>query len=243
MTLDTKIALLKHKILHQGLRYNMEVLSLISNLKKEINRIDEKSFSFCVEPENNDITATRFVKYMDAYVEYMKTYFPNIPVFQSILNEALIGNEIEVSNLLDIKDGDNYHCNIKNKKDVKECIFKIIIGNFIKNTKYVPSIETFLTENEIKLKNLQNYNLKECEKIINLMSDIVFCLRGHCYIVYLFENIDINLQSHLEKKAKSKSKKYTLEDRKKIFINDKINEYDKIFKAYNIRKKYLRYFK
>ena len=56
----------------------------------------------------------------------------------------------------------------------------------------------------------------------------------------LFENIDINLKEYLERK--SKSKKYTIEDYRNRYIDSYIKNYEKMFKAYNIRKKYLRYF-
>ncbi len=81
MKLEVKKELLRYKILHQRLGYNLEVLDLINPLENEIERIDEKSFSFNIEAENNNITAMRFLKYMDEYVDCMKTYFHNITPF------------------------------------------------------------------------------------------------------------------------------------------------------------------
>ncbi len=95
---------------------------------------------------------------MDAYIEYIKINFPNITVFQIVMGMTIII--------------------ISNRIIIKENIFKIIIGNFITNAKYISSIKTFLVENKIKLKNLQDYNLKECVKIIVLLSDIVFLFTG-----------------------------------------------------------------
>ena len=67
-------------------------------------------------------------------------------------------------------------------------------------------------------------------------------MRGRGAIMFLFENIEVNLSEYLKRKSKSKSKKYTLEDFKNKYINDRTKEYAKIFKVYNNKKKYLRYF-
>lgn len=242
MNIDTRKALLLYQIINQSTSYNMEITWLIRILKNEIMRIDERSFSYNIEePDPDYITATRFIKYMDYYVEYMKKYFFNVPCFKNILTDSLKGNKQEIKQLFDIKDGDDYYYKIKDDKNIKEKIFKIMISNFIKNAKYVPSIEVFLNENDIKLKKIEDYSLKESEKIVRLLSDLSFCTRGRGAF-YLFLSIEMNLQEYLEKKAKSKSKKYTLEDRKNMYVNDKIEEYNKIFNSYYKKNKYLRYF-
>lgn len=71
---------------------------------------------------------------------------------------------------------------------------------------------------------------------------MVFCMRGRGASTFLSENIKVSLTEYLKRKSKSKSKKYTLEDFKNRYINDKTEEYTKIFKAYNNKKKYLKYF-
>lgn len=245
MTIDTKTELLRYKLLHQRYDYDMEVYNLVAygELSDEISRIDELSFSFMVDLENEKITPRQFLVYINEFVRYMKLYFYNMATFQVSLRVIVRGNKEELNVLLDCKCDDPYNCfGIKNNEKIKECCYKLIIASFIKNADYVPIIKTILDENSIKLKEVKDYNLKESEKILNLLSDIVFAQRGRGITMELFESIDTNLKEHLERKSKSKSKKYTIEDYKKRYIDSYIKNYEKIFKAYNIRKKYLRYF-
>lgn len=242
MKLKTKKELLRYKILHQRLGYNLEVLDLINPLENEIERIDEKSFTFEIEVENNTITAMRFIKYMDKYVDCVKSYFYNITPLHWILRESLKGNEFEISCLLNCLGGDDYFYNVSKDSNIQENIYKLIICNFIKNAEYIPLINEFLTENRIKIKKVNNYTLKESKEILNLLSDMVFCMRGRGASTFLFENIEVNLAEYLKRKSKSKSKRYTLDDFRNKYINSRAEEYAKIFKAYNNKKKYLKYF-
>lgn len=245
MTLDTKTELLRYKLLNQRYEYDMEVYNLIAygELNNEISRIDELSFSFMVELENEKITSRQFLIYMNEFVRYMKLYFYNMATFQVSLSEIVKENKEELNALLDCKCDDPYNCfGIKKNERIKECCYKLIIASFVKNAKYIPIIKTILDENHIKLKEVKDYTLNESEKILNLLSDIVFAQRGRGITMELFENIDSNLKEHLERKSKSKSKKYTIEDYKNRYIDSYIKNYEKMFKAYNVRKKYLRYF-
>lgn len=245
MTLDTKTELLRYKLLNQRYEYDMEVYYLIiyGELNNEISRIDDLSFSFMVDMENEKITARQFLVYMNEFVRYMKLYFYNMATFQVSIKEIIKKNKKELNDLLSCKCDDPYNCfGIKKNDDIKECCYKLIIASFIKNAKYVPTIKTFLEENRIKLKEVNDYTLKESERILNLLSDIVFSQRGRGITMELFESIDTNLKEHLERKSKSKSKKYTIEDYKNRYIDSYIKNYERMFKAYNIRKKYLKYF-
>lgn len=242
MKLEIKKELLRYKILHQRLGYNLEVLDLITPLENEIERIDEKSFSFNIESEGNNITAMRFLKYMDEYVDCVKLYFYNTTSLHCVLKEILKGNESEISCLLNCLGGDDYFYNVSKDTNIQQNIYKLIICNFINNADYIPLINEFLTENKIKIKKVEDYTLKESKEILNLLSNVVFCIRGRGASMFLFENIKVNLDEYLKRKSKSKSKKYTLEDFKNKYINSKTEEYTKIFKAYNNKKKYLKYF-
>ncbi len=245
MTLDTKTELLRYKLLHQRYDYDIDVYNLVAygELNNEISRIDELSFSFMVELENEKITPRQFLIYINEFVRYMKLYFYNMATFQFSLREIIRGNKEELNDLLDCKCDDPYNCfGIKKNNNIKECCYKLIIASFIKNAKYVPTLKTILEENHIKLKEVKDYTLKESEKILNLLSDIVFAQRGRGITMELFENIDTHLKEHLERKAKSKSKKYTLEDYKNRYIDSYIKNYERMFKAYNVRKKYLKHF-
>ncbi len=245
MTTDTKTELLRYKLLHQRYDYDMEVYNLIAygELSNEISRIDELSFSFMVELENEKITPIQFLVYMNEFVRYMKLYFYNMATFQVSLREIVKENKEELNALLDCKCDVPYNCfGIRKNENIKECCYKLIIASFIKNAKYVPVIKTILDDNHIELKEVKDYSLKESEQVLNLLSDIVFSQRGRGITMELFESIESNLKEHLERKSKSKSKKYTIEDYKNRYIDSYIKNYERMFKAYNVRKKYLRYF-
>jgi hypothetical protein len=79
MKIDTKTELLRYKLLHQRYDYDMEVYNLVAygELSNEISRIDELSFSFMVELENEKITPKQFLIYINEFVRYMKLYFYN----------------------------------------------------------------------------------------------------------------------------------------------------------------------
>lgn len=245
MTLDTKTELLRYKLLHQRFDYDMEIYNLITygEMNNEISRIDELSYSFVIELEKEKITARQFLVYMNEFVKYMKLYFYNMATFQFSIREIVKRNKKELNDLLSCKCDDPYNCfGIKNNYNIKEYCYKLIIASFIKNAKYIPAIKIILEENHIQLKKITDYTLKESEKILNLLSDIVFAQRGRGITMELFENIDINLKEHLQRKSKSKSKKYTIEDYKNLYIDSYIKNYERIFKAYNVRKKYLKHF-
>lgn len=244
MSTAEKVELLRYELLHQRYDYEMDIYYLLhSVLYAEVDRIEEKSFSFRVIPQDNKITARQFLVYTNEFIKCMKRYFTNIIPFEHTIKGIICGSRKELNDLFDCQCDDPYSCyDVKDDKKIRECIYKIIIGNFIKNAKFVPQIEPFLKENDIPLKQLTDYNLEESEKILKLLSDIVFSQRGRCNTYELFENIEDKLQDYLKHKSRSKSKKYTLKDFEEKYINDYIDNYSKMFKSFTNKKKYLKYF-
>ena len=237
MTINTKIELLKYKLLHQNFDYEIEIYSLLENVKINdlVSKIDDLSFSFQVEPEKDKITAQHFLICMNELVKYMKFYFYNMLTFQVCLKEIVNGSKKELNDLLNVKETKYFNNN-------RENIYKLIISNFIKNAKYISSIKNVLEDNNINLKELNNYNFQETETILNLLSNIVLSQRGRGLVSILFTNIDDHLKEYLERKAKVNSKKYSISDYKNKYLDSYINNYNKIFKIYNSKKKYLKYF-
>lgn len=244
MSIDEKVELLRYKLLHQRYEYEMDIYYLLhSVLYAEVDRIEEQSFSFRVIPKGNKITARQFLVYTNEFIKCMKRYFTNIIPFEHIIKEIISGNRKELNDLFDCQCDDPYLCyDVKEDKKIRECIYKLIIGNFIKNVKFIPQIEPFLKENDIPLKELTDYNLEESEEILKLLSDITFSQRGRGNTIDLFKNIENNLQDHLKYKSRSKSKKYTLKDFEEKYINGYIDSYSKMFKSFTNKKKYLKYF-
>lgn len=243
MKLETKRELLRYELLNQRFIYNMEVYHLFNfnKMNNIINKISEASFSYQINIKENEITSTQFLKYLNELVRYMKLYFYNISCFNAILDEIIKSCNEEIIVLFDYKCDDPYNCYKINKDDnIKDKVFKIIISNFVKNAKYIPLIKEILKENGLKIKNIQDYNLKESEKILNILSDIAFCQRGKGEVIELFINIEYNLDIYIA--HKKKSKKYTIEDYKKKYIESYLVSYERMIKSYNIRKKYLKHF-
>ncbi len=243
MTLETKKELLRYNLLNQRFGYEIELYNLLTwgKMKNEIARINELTFSCTVDLKNNEISAKQFLLYINEFIRCMKESFYNMVSFQTILIEIINGSKEELKDLLDYSCHETFSNGIKNDKNIQEKIYKLIISNFIRNAKYIPSIENILKENNIKLKNIKDYDFKECKKILSLLSDIVFCQRGKRMISELFENINDHLEEYLKRKEKSKSKK-TMEYHKKKYIDLYIHSYDIIFKTYRTRKEYIRYF-
>lgn len=237
MTINTKIELLKYKLLHQNFDYEIEIYSLLENVKINdlVSKIDDLSFSFQVEPEKDKITAQHFLICTNELVKYMKFYFYNMLTFQVCLKEIVNGSKKELNDLLNVKETKYFNNN-------RENVYKLIISNFIKNAKYISSIKNVLEDNNINLKELNNYNFQETETILNLLSNIVLSQRGRGLVSILFTNIDDHLKEYLERKAKVNSKKYSISDYKNKYLDSYINNYNKIFKIYNSKKKYLKYF-
>ena len=142
MTINTKIELLKYKLLHQNFDYEIEIYSLLENVKINdlVSKIDDLSFSFQVEPEKDKITAQHFLICMNELVKYMKFYFYNMLTFQVCLKEIVNGSKKELNDLLNVKETKYFNNN-------RENVYKLIISNFIKNAKYISSIKNVLEDN------------------------------------------------------------------------------------------------
>ena len=121
---------------------------------------------------------------------------------------------------------------------LNEKIYKIIISNFISNSKYIPNIKGILAEHNLSLKNINNYSLEETTKIMELLSDIVFSKNSDNKGIILFENINTNIKHNMKKLDYPKLNKY-----KESFIEYYIHKYDLVFKDYHTKKKYIKYFK
>lgn len=240
MTLEAKKELLKYKILndryfHDSITYKILKFNYFNNV---IDKISDFSFYSNVDISDNEITAEQFIDLLELFIKTIKKYFFN-PTSIEIVISGIIEDNIEMMDeylSLKYKVNDEKHIKI-----LEEKIFKIIINNFIDNATTIPSIQTFLKEHNISIKTINDYSYDESSKILHLLSDLVFCQRGREKYTYLFENIDNNLTSYLERQAKKRSK-YSIDYYKDKYINRYISNYEFIFKSYNSKKKYLKYF-
>lgn len=240
MILETKKELLKYKILHNVLFNDIITYKLLrfDYFDNAIDNINEMSFYNDIDIDTSEITAEQFINLLDLFIKTIKKYFFNLASIELII-ENIIENNIEMINeYLSSKYNvdDEKHINI-----LEEKIFKIIISNFIDNATTIPSIQNFLKEHNINIKPVNDYSYSESSKILHLLSDLVFCLRGRKKYFYLFENINYKLENYLERPTRKKTK-YGIDYYKEKYINDYISNYDFIFKSYNSKKKYLKYF-
>ena len=219
---------LKFKIINESI-YLSEVVRLMEDkaLKQIICSIDEESFYDDVEKKDK-LSVKRFIELLNNYVEIFRGIFVNMRNYTFELKSSIS----YCDNLIE-----KYFSNKTNDNNQDDYVYKIIFYNFLDNAKYVPHITTLLRENDISIKNVMNYNHEECLKIIQLMSDLVFC-RGNVPITYLFTNIT----EHLEMlKENSKNKENLIQDEEK-YLNSVNRDYEIIIQDYESKKQYLKYF-
>lgn len=244
MKTETKVELLKYMILnHSYDEYEMVIYNLISHkrLRDEVAMIDERSFSFNVDPANEQITAQQFLVNMNSFVRYMKAYFYNIAPFNTCIDYIVDNNKDLLNDLLKVKGVKLY--SFYDRQDdttAKELINKLIISNFISNTQYIESIRDVLNDLQIPLKRIEDYTTEESMQILQLMSDIAFCQRGRGPIMSLFENMENHLKGY-DNMDLSRRKK-SVDDFRKRYIDSRIADYDKLIKSYYSKRKYLKYF-
>ena len=202
----------------------------------ELERIDERTFSFDIEPAAGMISAEQFISNMNKFLRCMKTNFFNIPSFQMCVTEIVRNSEQELKDLLGYTPEDS------SDEKLEELVYKLTISNFIRNAKYVPSIEEELTALDIPIKEVREYNLDVSRKIVQFMSDVAFCQRGRGNVLELFDNIEARLNSFDKANDSIRKRKRNLELHKQRYVESRIADYNKMFKAYNSKKKHLKYF-
>lgn len=240
MTLEVKKELLKYKILndryfHDSITYKLLRFNYFNNV---INKISDLSFYSNVDIDNNSISAEQFIDLLELFIKTIKKFFFNPTSIEIVICGIIEDNIDMMDEYLSLK----YKVNDKEHiKILEEKIFKIIISNFVNNANTITSIETFLKEHNITIKPINDYSYSESSKILHLLSDLVFCQRGREKYIYLFENIDNNLTNHLDRQARKRTK-YGIDYYKEKYINRYISNYEFIFKSYNSKKRYLKYF-
>lgn len=228
---------------HSYDEYEMVIYNLISHkrLRDGVAMIDERSFSFNVDPADEQITAQQFLVNMSAFVRYMKSYFYNISSFNSCIDYIVDNDKDLVNNLLSVK-GVKLYSFYDGHEDsaIKGLISKLIISNFISNAKYIESIRDVLNDLQIHLKRIEDYTSEESMQILQLMSDIAFCQRGCGPIMSLFENMENHLKSYSDMDLSRRRK--SVDDFKKKYIDSRVADYNKLIKSYYSKRKYLKYF-
>lgn len=135
---------------------------------------------------------------------------------------------------------------ISSNSELNKIINRLLITNFIKNSKYINLIEPLLNDSHIELKDIDNYNDKEVSRVVKLINDIIFCQKTNNHNKSLFFDINDCLENNLSvikqrRKSKSNDKDYWSKYANK-FIRKYYKDYEIMFNNYNKRKAYLKYF-
>ena len=235
---ETKAEMLRYILLQESRLYDNVLFTLLStkSLMNEVERIDERTFSFDIDPADGMISAEQFISNMNKFLRCMKTNFFNVPPFQMCVTEIVRNSEQELKDLLSYTPEDS------SDERLQELVNKVIISSFIRNAKYVPSIEEELTALDIQIKEVQEYNLVESRKILQFMSDVAFCQRGRGNVLELFDDIAARLDYFTKADVPIRNRKRNIEAYKTRYVESRIADYNKMFKTYNSKKKYLKYF-
>lgn len=235
---ETKAEMLRYILLQESRLYDNVLFTLLStrSLMNEVERIDDRTFSFDVEPDQGMISAEQFIFNMNKFLRCMKTNFFNVPPFQMCVTEIVRNSEKELKDLLSYTSADS------SDRKLEELVYKLIISNFIRNAKYVSSIQEELTALDIPIKEVREYNLDESCKILQFMSDVAFCQRGRGNVLELFDDIGARLDYFAKADDPVRNRKRNIEAYKTRYVESRIADYNKMFKTYNSKKKYLKYF-
>ena len=202
----------------------------------EVERIDDRTFSFDIEPAAGMISAEQFISNMNKFLRCMKTNFFNVPPFQMCVTDIVKNSEQELKELLSYTPEDS------SDEKLEELVYKLILSNFISNAQFVPSIQEELAGLDIPIKEVKDYNLDESRKIVQFMSDVAFCQRGRGNVLELFDNIQTRLDHFAKADDSIRNRKRNIEAYKTRYVESRIADYNKMFKTYNSKKKYLKYF-
>lgn len=249
MNLSTKRELLKYKIFHNAHNYDTLTYSIIKNdvFDEFIEKIKEETFYIDAPLEYDEIDVKQFISLIDFFIRVLRNIFYGKNLSTNTIEAIMTSNKKLMAQYChsrtEIRQYDT------NNNDLDMIIYKLIITNFIKNAKYIDSIEEVLEERRIKLKDINDYSDKEVCKIVDLLSDIVFCERPHgkSSYSYLFSNIDGGVKDKLNHLKQINSKKYNDAKYRVKYENEYLDLYLKRYKAlfdyYYNKKEYIKYFK
>lgn len=230
---------LKNIILNDEFSYDTTVYRLINTncLDNIISKLDNMEIVCDINPNNKISADVQFLQLLNRFVVNFKNTFPTISVSSEYIIESIIySNQTAIEKYLLSKYylGDSEH-----SKFFYNNIYKLFIINFINNKKYILLIEDLLKEENIKVKNIEDYEPNEILNIKNLLSCLVFCSWDKYSSIYLFNSIDCEVV----KFTNNKDCDYEDSEYKKSVIENFKTQYQFIIRDYKKRKKYLKYFK
>lgn len=242
MSMENKKVILKNIILNSEHCYDMTIYRLLNKdcLDDIINKIDNIPVVSNVDITKVITADEQFIQLLDRLLFCFKDVFFISGSTQYIIETIICTNKSRIKRYLLSKHylGDNNYIDFFN-----DSICRIFISNFIQNSKYISLISSLLKKEKIKAKDTDEYTLDEVFKIVTLLSDLVFCSHGRYCVVYLFYNIDYEINNHTEAVNNNRKCKRIKRHYKETLIEHYKDQYELIIKDYIQRKKYLKYFR
>lgn len=231
---------LKDIVLTNENRYNLMIYRLLNNkiLDDIIIKLDDVPIYSENSPNITVSSNEQFIKLLDRFIKVFTSDFPTLyNTNEYIIENIIITNKKSMKKYLLSKKylGDNEHISFFNST-----INKIILNNFLNNLKYMISSRTILEHIGIIYQCNKHYSDLEISKIIQLLSDIVFCNSNEFHVINLFWSID---EIFLElSKRETDNTDFDAESSINDIIKNFEEQYDSLFKNYFQKYEYLQYF-
>ncbi len=234
---------LTEKIIDESICMEPIVLHLIKY--DDLDFILEKIDFDSKELTEDKINANQFIDLLTYFIENFRKYFFSAIGTERMIRNIIVANHDRMEDYFKIKDPVGI---FNNNKIADKKMYQLFINNFIYNSKYSPLVQKVLEEHDLMLlKDIDLYSFDESFKIVKLLSDFAFCQRGNAgRIEDLFTNKDCEIAEVIDFTKQRKKRYYKESEDEKIrtkYIKYCIEEYEKIYRAYKVREKYLRYFR
>ena len=235
----------KKIVLDSEYPYNLIIYKLLNTdcLDFIISILTDEPVPCNVNPNELTSYLEQFLQLLNRLISYFERYFYKIQKYEEHCIISLIeGGSFCIEPYLLSKNylGDNNYIDWFN-----EIIWKILINNSNSNGRYLPDIRALLKKFHIKWQaDVNKYTKDEAEKIVNLLSDIVFCSTDDYHSSYLFNDMD-NDMLHLVKREHKNTKctKKGIDFYASKLENFYIIQLKIVLEDYLTREKYLKYFK
>lgn len=246
MTLETKKELLRYRIFMSSFHCDISTYHLIKYkfLDSFIEEIEEDTFYVKSDIKDGEINAERFILLLEYIVTSIRERFSSTFISVFIIEEIMKSDKDLLSEYFHYK---GHFTGMGSNSELNRIIRRLIITNFIANSKYIDFIEPLLNDINIPLKQINEYTEKEVSSILGLIDDILFCQKAGKHCNCLFENInqclELNLSILKERRKKIYNDEKLRENHINKFIQDYYKSYEILINNYNRKKEYLKYFR
>lgn len=208
---------------------NLSVYRLLETnvLDKYINNLN-KDFVYNNVKKNTKYTSEeQFVFLIDRIINFFNDNIPYLSNNIEIIMELILKSDNKI-----LDEFLNCKIYLHNNDYIDyfvETIYKIICFNFIENSQYCMNIRELLINKKLYKENIEEYNLQEIKKVMNLLSEICYINKSSKFnLIYLFSNINDKLKSIDLKKSSFNKNSSKIIDYMNMQYSIIIDEYNKI---------------